>query len=377
MVRTSGGLVRIAELAGKTVPVLSRNSTYIDARVQGYGVQELWEINLQRNQQSKTIFTTSGHRWFTRYVEKITTSLLPGDRLATVAPPAYDLNTIDAGGVRHGIVFGDGVCQPHKRAFVELFGPKNIALLSWFDGYRSRPGSAVCALDSIRVFSLPPFYKTLPTLSLSREYLAGFIAGLIAADGHVDKGGTVILNQRDRRVLEFVREAAFILGITTYGITLQMRKGYAKTEQPLHRIHFDRKSFPPSLLLMEDARERFAANPIGNSRLGWVVKSVVKTNQVESVFCADVPGEHAFSLDDGILTGNCFGCGADGDIIEWIRQTQRVGYVEAKRILGEELAKPDPAIIAARQAEQRRQRVIAAYRDRNPDCPLPDWAIEA
>ncbi len=73
----------------------------------------------------------------------------------------------------------------------------------------------------------------------------------------------------------------------------------------------------------------------------------------------------------------CFGCGETGDAADWIMRTQNVGYVEAKRILGEELARPDPAIIATRQAEQRRQRIIAAYRDRNPDCCLPDWAIEA
>jgi len=73
---------------------------------------------------------------------------------------------------------------------------------------------------------------------------------------------------------------------------------------------------------------------------------------------------------------HCFGCGASGDAADWIMRTQRVGYVEAKRMLGEARAKPDPAIVAARQAEQRRQRILKAYRDRNPDCCLPDWAIE-
>ena len=72
---------------------------------------------------------------------------------------------------------------------------------------------------------------------------------------------------------------------------------------------------------------------------------------------------------------HCFGCGADGDAIEWVKLTRNVGYIEAKRILGEEPARPDPAIIAARQAEQRHQRIIAAYRDRNPDCCCPDWLI--
>ncbi len=55
--------------------------------------------------------------------------------------------------------------------------------------------------------------------------------------------------------------------------------------------------------------------------------------------------------------------------------TRKVSYVEAKRILGEERVRPDPAIIAARHAEQRRQRAIYAYRDQAPDCICPDWLL--
>ncbi len=72
---------------------------------------------------------------------------------------------------------------------------------------------------------------------------------------------------------------------------------------------------------------------------------------------------------------HCFGCGAHGDAADWIQRTQNVGYVEAKRILGEERARPSPAILAARQAEQRRQRVIDEYRTRNPDCICPEWLL--
>jgi DNA primase len=72
---------------------------------------------------------------------------------------------------------------------------------------------------------------------------------------------------------------------------------------------------------------------------------------------------------------HCFGCHASGDAVDWLRITQNVGYLEAKRILGEEPAKPDPAIIAARQAEQHRQTTIRSYRDRNPECDCPDWLI--
>ena len=34
------------------------------------------------------------------------------------------------------------------------------------------------------------------------------------------------------------------------------------------------------------------------------------------MFCAQVPGTHAFALEDNILTGNCFGCGRGGRIFD-------------------------------------------------------------
>lgn len=67
----------------------------------------------------------------------------------------------------------------------------------------------------------------------------------------------------------------------------------------------------------------------------------------------------------------CFGCGERGDAIDWIQRTQNVGYAEAKRILGEPI-RPDPIIIAARQARQRRERAIAEYRDKHPHCELAE-----
>jgi len=72
----------------------------------------------------------------------------------------------------------------------------------------------------------------------------------------------------------------------------------------------------------------------------------------------------------------CFGCGARGDAADWIMLTRKVSYAEARRILGlGGQAKPGPAIIAAREAEKRRQRILRVYRNRNPDCCIPDWGI--
>jgi hypothetical protein len=72
---------------------------------------------------------------------------------------------------------------------------------------------------------------------------------------------------------------------------------------------------------------------------------------------------------------HCFGCGAHGDAADWIMRTQRVDFKEAKRILGEATARPDPAILAARIASRWRELQLDRYRLQHPDCCCPDWLL--
>lgn len=72
---------------------------------------------------------------------------------------------------------------------------------------------------------------------------------------------------------------------------------------------------------------------------------------------------------------HCFGCGAHGDAVGFVMRDRNLGYREALAALnGGTLPALDPAVRAARQAEQRREayrrRILAAYEDRNPHaCP--------
>ncbi|WP_100499111.1 DNA primase [Geodermatophilus chilensis] len=65
----------------------------------------------------------------------------------------------------------------------------------------------------------------------------------------------------------------------------------------------------------------------------WVVRSVEWSDRVEEVFCAEVPGTHAFTLEDDILTGNCFGCGVGGDVIRFVQEIDHLSFTEAVELL--------------------------------------------
>jgi DNA primase len=77
------------------------------------------------------------------------------------------------------------------------------------------------------------------------------------------------------------------------------------------------------------AHSRDPATRTGPERKGWVVREVRKTDRIEEVFCAEVDGTHAFTLEDNILTGNCFGCQAGGDVFKFVQETQGLDFSEA------------------------------------------------
>ncbi|MCK6452030.1 MAG: DNA primase [Alphaproteobacteria bacterium] len=115
-----------------------------------------------------------------------------------------------------------------------------------------------------------------------------------------------------------------------------MRKGYLADERPIHRIHFVASTLAPALLLRQEARRRWAEASKQFERLRWAVESVDATDRIEEVYCAEVPVHHAFALEDNILTGNCFGCGAHGDAIGFVMRSDSLSFPEAvERLAGE------------------------------------------
>jgi len=326
------GVRPIGSLAGTTQAVLTRGGIWVDAVFKSYGVQRLHRIALTRNGQTKVLHATSGHRWFVRGVLKdvLTSELKPGHRLDAVLPAARQNWTLDPAGVAHGVVFGDGSVQKGY-GHVHLHGEKDRVLAGWFSGYSAVPKIREGGASYLRISGGKAFghMKVLPSLDQSDSYLLGFLAGYIAADGHVAKDGTVMLNSADRDHLEWVRTAATKLGIGTYGITVALRKGFGKQEKELYRVHFVPSTMDGSLFLGDEARHRFESSRKLFERLRWVVASVEESDREEEVYCAEVPGEHAFALEDNILTGNCFGCGAHGDVITFLMRHRHMSFPDA------------------------------------------------
>jgi DNA primase len=336
-VLTWEGVKPISELAGTTARILTEKGRWVDAPFYSFGVQPLMRVTLTRNRQRKVIHATPEHRWLLRgkrdsRFERTTSQLLPGHRPSWSFPQnrLRALGGLSPFGIAHGIAFGDGT-RFDGGVCVDLHGDKDAQLLKWFplnrvltcrepegDGYFPK------------VLDLPRSFKELPPLDESPSYLAGWLAGYFAADGHVDAEGTCSIASADRTHLERVRDVCTRLGIGTYGITTQVREGFPGREpSELHRVHLITEDLEERFFLIEDHRQRFAASHNAWTRRGWVVQSVEPTDRVEEVYCAFVEGTHNFTLEDNILTGNCFGCSARGDVITFVREVEHLDFVGA------------------------------------------------
>lgn len=355
------GVKPIRELAGGTHRLLTRGGVWVDAPVKAYGEQRLMRIELGRNGVTKSIFATDEHRWFLRGQKHavFTRNLKPGNRLEAVFPALQQIEP-SVEGVRHGIVFGDGTLND-RYALVNLHGEKGPELRGWFEGLPQGDYSRENQEPFVQVRNLPKIYKSLPSLSEPPEYLAGFVAGYLATDGHVAKDGTIMLNCMDESVLRHVRDICTRIGLGTHGITSQERLGYGKEPTAIFRIHFVTSHFSASMLLRREALLRWQEHSKAFGRHRWSVKSVTATDRLEDVYCAEVPGEAAFVLADNILTGNCFGCGKHGDAVSFVIDTEGLGFREAvERLAGEAGMEVPTEAPVDREVQVRRQGAEAA-----------------
>ncbi|HUG83799.1 MAG TPA: CHC2 zinc finger domain-containing protein, partial [Euzebya sp.] len=242
---TWDGVRAIKDLAGTTQRVMTTGGTWVDAPFRSYGEQRLWAVKISRNRVPKTISATDEHRWLVRsdgraaIREVLTKDLRSGHRLAHAfgRSPVTALGPPSEIGVAAGFTFGDGTRCKSGTARAVFHNPdKDLALQKYFP--------AVARLKSSQsdprpyIDGLPNAWRRLPDLTENARYLYGWLAGYFAADGCVSTDGQVILSSADREALEHVRLIANRIGIGTYGIKTQWRKGYGAEPTALHHVTF-------------------------------------------------------------------------------------------------------------------------------------------
>lgn len=322
LVATRNGFIPIADLVGKETELLVpdpafKGNSWKSVRVHGRGVQRLYEVTLTRNGTAQQkAYVTAGHRWLVRrrsgdrrrldhawhttYGDS--SSLREGDRIPCALVKSFGTATLSPVGIMAGITYGDGTIREDS-ANVDLYGPKKD-LLSKFSGMPFLELSLPSGETFYQVRCLPRFFKDLPPIQEARSYLAGWLAGYIATDGHVTADhGSITLYSKNESALERARNIAMILGLGTGSIHAKQTQGYNGISNSFV-LSFWRETFPQKMLLRKEHRENFTRTSPPR-RIEWTVTKIKETNRVEEVYCPVVPGSEAFVIEGNILTGNC------------------------------------------------------------------------
>lgn len=315
---TDIGIVPIGDVVNTTQKIITKGGKWVDAPIESFGKQEIWELTLTKNNHKKVIRTTKDHRWFAKdrrkdyrdrgWCEFRTYELRSdvhklqyvfGNGIKNIEPSQF--------GIAHGICYGDASTVQGKRNAncLLLCGPKNKELLPYFALSNPVLHTDICEGGAIRVTGIPNHYKELPSLDENKAYLYGWLAGYFAADGSIDKNGKASISSTTKENLTFVRSVCAILGIGTCPITTTKRISNLTNQlSVLYRINLTVQHLTEDFFLLSHHKERFNNHSAGTPS-HWKVESVKPTGIFEEVYCARVPEYHAFALADNILTGNC------------------------------------------------------------------------
>ena len=247
------------------------------------GVQKTKTIELYRGRQTVKISASENHRWWTTDGDRVTTNdLEPGTLIPSVLPAAIEG---DEEGFLHGFVYGDGtIANPEASTGgsyrVRICGAKTkyIPRLMRFVTSASYPPSAggdpflyfgSCAAFGQRLKKLP--------VVVSPSYIAGFVEGLLAADGSVD--GKSFLGSKE--AVDFIERYAHLVGKVTGSRSVATGPtNFGPRTAPLHKLIFTTTQEP------------------------FRVREVIEAGE-QDVWCCNVPVEESFVLQHGVLTSNC------------------------------------------------------------------------
>jgi len=295
--------------------VLTSRGGFEKAEFKSFGKQKLSTILLSKGRSKKTIRATANHRWFRRpyrhgaernsfkKIEVLTRGLKRGDKLVSVHGQSIkDIGFISPIGMMHGVLFGDGSVSCNVGQ-IRLCGKKNRELLPLFEGFKQNDYEG-----DVIVSGLPKYFKDKPDLTLDKGYLYGFLAGYFAADGCISESGQIKIASSRKENLNLVKSVCAKLGIFYSLITEQDREGIDGRMSTLYFININGFSLTSDFFLTSSHLKRFENHSYRRPD-DWKVVGVVEgceEAEKEEVYCAVVGSTGDFTLDNHILTGNCF-----------------------------------------------------------------------
>lgn len=278
----------------KPITVLAGDGQMRRAIARSFGVQKLVKVSFAprgiRSNYRLEYDVTPNHRWILADGTE-TTTLKVGDRVRIEPARYFESNDeTEIEGFAHGLIFGDGARHTYyaDRHQIRLCGEKeqvHLARLEQSSFHFNTTYPESYNGDAMVWFKLNDGmnWKALPQENSTAAYQRAFLQGWMAADASKKPGGTFCLNTQNPEAAQWVIERAPLLGfcITGFNYDPVMQTNYGPRSAPMARI-----------TLTTEAVE-------------YKVKSITDEGREEEVFCVTEPETGTFTLDGGLVTGNC------------------------------------------------------------------------
>ena len=303
---TDNGIKRLDEIVGKDIKILNKNHGWENATVKHFGKDVLYKLVLERYGVEKEIYTTGNHVWYVKdkknRTEIPTAELKVGMKIPFNTSKTWSNVTPSPFGVAHGFFTGDGY-KNENRPRANFCGDK-IALLPYFT-----PSNISGDEKEYTTIGMPKYFNQLPNLTETPSYLYGWLSGYFAADGCIDNKGRCTIASVNRDNLEFVRDVLCVLGMPVNEIRQQTRiSNLTNTESTIYILTLSSDYLKEDFFILPEHKARFSDYLRNNDRKkrNWIVKSVENTGAVDDVYCAVAYDTHSFTLDNNVLTHNCY-----------------------------------------------------------------------
>lgn len=290
------------------VTLLDGNGEWQRAKINEFGIREMYGVRLTSGRISKTVFATAYHRWILDDGQETTTAeLRRGSTVSYVHAPdidrCMDLDYQD--GLVHGIVYGDGSFQASGRYQIRLCGSKRV--LEAFLPALSVTHPESAGGDPFVTLESDVNLKVLP-LGKSPAYLRGFMVGWMATDGCVSEQPEVSICMGPDEV-RWCQRWAPVAGWHPLGWSrLADRTNFGERGKESGNLRFDRASLSVEDFLMPHHSERFRPRAAK-----WRVAEIHWKVRRGMTYCPRVLSTSSFVLEGGIHTGQCYVSGTIED----------------------------------------------------------------
>jgi len=264
---------------GDVVTVKDKDGILRQATVRNYGKQVMNIVTLNLCGKKEIIYVTDNHRWILKD-GTITTNLKVGDVLyQTKDSRILPLTDRDIEMFCIGFVLGDGCDLKNDATHVKLCGNK----IKYKDLFKKAGWSEQAENVMYKHLAIKQNFLNGKTWRfLSNSDKINLFNGYYAADGAVNSNR---LATSDERLCTFIEECSSLAGYYISSKKEIIHDTNYKENAKLINYHF------------------IIQNPINKC---WTVESIEKGRRGEGdVWCVEEPITHTFTLDKGIVTGNC------------------------------------------------------------------------